>query len=318
MVRLQFTLDLSYDVGGRSDFLFNIAAARTPYQQVLAERFDVNRPTTNAWFNEPHFGNRLLRLGADAGPLNIAYSVTVDIRHAFGEPNTIPESHVSDIPPEVLPFLFASRYCQSDRLVEFAHAEFGKLPSGYMRVEAIREWVYRHVKFMVGASNTSTGALDTLADSRGVCRDFAHLMIALCRAINIPARFVTGIDYGADPALGPVDFHAYVEAWLGGRWYIFDATGISPKTGLVRLATGRDAADVPFATMFGPVRAYAPKVSIVAIEDATNGLVLPQHTDLAVSTAGSEEEQAHVQGVNQDSNLVPFPGAFERGVRQYG
>lgn len=170
---------------------------------------------------------------------------------------------------------------------------------------------------MVGTSNTATGALDTLADRKGVCRDFAHLMIALCRAINIPARFVTGIDYGADPALGPCDFHAYVEAWLGGRWYIFDATGISPKTGLVRLATGRDAADVPFATMFGPVRSYAPKVSIVAIDDPANGFMLPHRTEQAVSTAGLADERPQLQDVSQDANRS-YPPSGEMNARQYG
>lgn len=313
MVRLQFSFELSYDVAGPSDFLFNLAAARTPAQNVVDERLDINRRANAVWFSEPHFGNRLLRMGVDAGPLRIGYGATVDIRHRFVDPSTIGESHVSQIPGEILPFLHASRYCQSDQLVELAHGEFGRLAPGYGRVDAIRDYVFQHVKFMVGASNTATGALDTLADRRGVCRDFAHLMIALCRAINIPARFVSGIDYGADPALGPVDFHAYVEAWLGGRWYIFDATGISPKTGLVRLATGRDAADVPFATMFGPVRSYAPNVSIVAIDDPANGFMLPARTDQAVSTAGPGEA---LQDVNQHSSRSQ--AVSERNLQQYG
>jgi transglutaminase-like putative cysteine protease len=318
MVRMQFDIGLSYDVAGPADFLFNIAAARTSHQQLLAERLDVNRPTSHSWFNEPHYGNRLLRLATGAGLLQVRYAATVDISHVLAEPGALVESHVSDIPPDVLPFLFASRYCQSDRLVEFAHAEFGRIAPGYGRVEAIRQWVNHHVKFMVGASNTSTGALDTLADRRGVCRDFAHLMIALCRAINIPARFATGIDYGADPSLGPVDFHAYVEAWLGGRWYIFDATGISPVTGLVRLATGRDAADVPFATMFGPVRAYAPTVSIVAIEDLANGIGIPEPTTMAVSTSSPPDYQPTMQNTTQGDNLVQFPGSVGHSARQFG
>ncbi len=318
MIRLQFTIDLSYDVNGSSDFLFNMAAARTPQQTVVAERLDINRQAAVTWFSEPHYGNRLLRVGVDGGPLQITYAATVDINALVSDPAGINESHVRDLPGDVIPYLYASRYCQSDRLVEFAHAEFGSLPPGYARVQAIRDWVNHHVKFMIGTSTTSTGALDTLADRKGVCRDFAHLMVALCRAINIPARFVTGIDYGADPSLGPCDFHAYVEVWLSGRWYVFDATGISPRTGLVRLATGRDAADVPFATMFGPVRSYAPRVSIVAVDDPRNGFELPQRSNLAVSTAGPREESRPSQNVNQDSNLIPFPTDFERAARQYG
>jgi transglutaminase-like putative cysteine protease len=94
--------------------------------------------------------------------------------------------------------------------------------------------------------------VDTLRDGCGVCRDFAHTFIAYCRALNYPSRFCTGVDYGADPALGPPDFHAYAEVQMGGHWYLFDATGISPITGLIRIGTGRDAADVSFATIFGP------------------------------------------------------------------
>ena len=111
-------------------------------------------------------------------------------------------------------------------------------------------------------------------------------MIAFCRALNYPSRFVTGIDYGADPALGPPDFHAYVEVFVGDDWYMFDPTGISPITGLLRIGTGRDAADVSFATIFGPVRTVMPRVVIEADDDPANGFTLPVHTELAISTAG--------------------------------
>ena len=111
-------------------------------------------------------------------------------------------------------------------------------------------------------------------------------MIALCRAVNIPARFVTGIDYGAAPELGLPDFHAYVEVFLGGRWYLFEPTGISFPTGLVRIGTGRDAADVAFATMFGSVKSFAPVITIDAVNDPINGFTLPSASPDAVSTHG--------------------------------
>src|SRR6185436_9685670 len=123
--------------------------------------------------------------------------------------------------------------------------------------------------------NSSTSAVDTLTEQVGVCRDFAHLMIALCRAINIPARFVTGIDYGADPALGPTDFHAYVEVYLGDRWYMFDPSGVAIPMGFVRLGTGRDAADTSFATIFGSVQSASPIINIEAIVDTANSYVMP-------------------------------------------
>ena len=141
------------------------------------------------------------------------------------------------------------------------------------------------LKFQVGASSSSTSAIETLRDGAGVCRDFAHTMIAYCRALNYPARFVTGVDFGADVSLGPADFHAYVEVFVGDDWYLFDPTGISPVTGLLRIGTGRDAADVSFATIFGPVRTGMPRLSITADEDPSNGFSIPAHTDLAVSTA---------------------------------
>ncbi len=118
----------------------------------------------------------------------------------------------------------------------------------------------------------------------GVCRDFAHLMIALCRAVNIPARFATGTDYGADPALGPPDFQAYVEVYLGDRWYIFDPSGTAIPMGFVRFGTGRDAADVAFATIFGGVRSRAPLIRALAAEDASQGIVPPHHCTEALST----------------------------------
>ncbi|HTD91077.1 MAG TPA: transglutaminase family protein [Burkholderiales bacterium] len=138
--------------------------------------------------------------------------------------------------------------------------------------------------FLSGSSNESASAVDTLIEQVGVCRDFAHLMIALCRAVNIPARFVTGIDYGADPAMGPTDFHAYVEVFMGGRWYLFEPTGVSPPMGLVRIGTGRDAADVSFATLFGTITSTAPLIHIDAIEDPANGFVQPRHSTEALST----------------------------------
>jgi transglutaminase-like putative cysteine protease len=196
----------------------------------------------------------------------------------------IGEVPVSNLPASVLPYIYPSRYCQSDRLRRYAMREFGHLRQGYWRVKAIQDWVRERTMFLSGSSTNTTSAIDTLVEQVGVCREFAHLMIALCRAVNIPARFVTGIDYGADPALGPTDFHAYVEAYLGGRWYLFDPTGVSPPTGLVRIGTGRDAADVSFATMFGDVRSSAPLICIDAVNDPDNGYHQPIYGQDAVSS----------------------------------
>jgi transglutaminase-like putative cysteine protease len=194
---------------------------------------------------------------------------------------------VRQMPLDVMAYIYPSRYCQSDRLLKFAINEFGHLWQGHSRVQAIQAWVQKHVTFTSNTSNSNTSAVDTLIEQVGVCRDFAHLMIALCRAVNIPARMATGTDFGADPALGPPDFHAYVEVYLSDRWYIFDPSGTSIPMGFMRIGTGRDAADVAFATIFGNVQSQAPLIRTRAIEDAARGFELPWHCTEALSTAGA-------------------------------
>lgn len=289
-VRLRFSIDLSYEVlAAGSDFIFNVQAARTTSQLVLQEKLDVSQPVALNAYIDPSTSTRYLRLRANAGPLRVHYDATVDIAHYRGLPDALPEVAIPDLPGHVLPYLFPSRYCQSDRLNTFAMSQFGSLWQGYSRVEAIRAWVQNHVAFTSNSSSGTTSACDTLLEKRGVCRDFAHLMIALCRAVNIPARFVSGIDYGADPALGPTDFHAYVEVYVGHRWYLFDPSGTAIPMGFVRFATGRDAASAAFATMFGGVSSSAPVISIEALPDDSGNLVLPEHISDALSTAGIED-----------------------------
>ena len=289
MIRLDFSISLWYEIADQaSDFIFNIHAARTDHQTVVTELLEIEPAQGADVYPDPVSGTRFMRLRAGPGLLAIRYAAIVDIDHHVGTSNAIGEVPIGLLPPSVLPYVYPSRYCQSDRLTRFATREFGHLRMGHSRVLAIQEWVRARTTFTSGSSNGSTSAVDTLIEQVGVCRDFAHLMIALCRALNIPARFVTGIDYGADPAMGPTDFHAYVEVFIGGRWYLFDPTGVSPPMGLVRIGTGRDAADVSFATMFGAVRSSAPLIRIEAVDDAANGFVLPWHcTDPLSSIATS-------------------------------
>jgi transglutaminase-like putative cysteine protease len=285
MVRLEFSIALRYQISGPSDFIFNLHAAETGAQRIVSERVESNVPVVPVICTDPHYGNRLMRMKAADGELDIRYEATVDIEHFVADRESLDEVPVDHLPSDVLSYLLPSRYCQSDQMTSISCWEFGHLPKGYTRVEAIARWVRQRTRFEPGTSTSGTTALDTLTDQRGVCRDYAHLMIALCRSLNIPARFVTGIDYGADPALGPPDFHAYVEAYLGNRWYLFDPTGISPTTGLLRIGTGRDAADASFATLFGSVRCGMPVVSIRSIVDPAQGIAAPEPTDMAVSTA---------------------------------
>ncbi|HET9821486.1 MAG TPA: transglutaminase family protein [Burkholderiaceae bacterium] len=287
MIRLRIALELGYDVGEHGcDFVFNIHAARTPRQLIVQEALDLSPALPSAVETDAATGNRYLRLTAPAGPLLVRYGATIELQHYRAAPASLFEVPVARLPLAVLRYVYPSRYCQSDRLHRFAMREFGHLPKGHARVQAIRDWVLRRTTFTANSSTSDTSAIDTLLGTVGVCRDFAHLMIALCRAINIPARFATGIDYGADPALGPPDFHAYVEVYLGGRWVLFDASGTAIPMGLVRLGTGRDAADVAFATIFGTVRSQAPRIAIEAVAGDDGRLELPQHCDEALSTDG--------------------------------
>lgn len=286
VIKLKLALELNYEIAAPGcDFIFNIHAAQTPCQAIAAENLLLSQALSSNIYCDPETGNRYLRVGAHSGPLKVQYAATVALTHFMTPPPQLMEVPIARLPGSVLHYIYPSRYCQSDRLHKLAIREFGHLWQGYSRVQAIQDWVRNRVTFKSGASNASTSAIDTLVDQEGVCRDFAHLMIALCRAVNIPARFATGIDYGADPALGPTDFHAYVEVYLGNRWYIFDPSGVAMPMGFVRFGTGRDPADTAFATLFGTVTSSSPMIQIEAIIDESNQCYLPYHCAEALSTS---------------------------------
>jgi transglutaminase-like putative cysteine protease len=211
MVRIHLAIDLNYQVNPPSaDFIFNIQAALSPQQTVVWEELQVSQPVPLVMHTDAPTRNRTLRLTAGPGPLQVRYRATLDIRHHVAAPETVFETPVAQLPTDALLYIYPSRYCQSDCVTALANSLFGQMPQGYGRVLAIKDWVQSQVTFQSNTSNSMTSALDTLNDHKGVCRDFAHLMITMCRALNIPARFTTAIDFGADPALGPTDFHAYV------------------------------------------------------------------------------------------------------------
>jgi len=297
MIRFDLSITLDYTVLASTDFVFVVQPTSTPYQRVTWEALatEPELPVNAEIHGSP--ANRHLRIHAEPGPFRLRYDAIVDLVHHFALPADLREVPIAELPAPVLQYIYPSRYCQSDQLLEAARREFGTMEPGYARVEAIRQWVQDRTKFQVGSSHGGTSALDTFSCGTGVCRDFAHLMISMCRALNIPARFATGVDYGADPALGPTDFHCYVEAYLGDRWYIFDPSGISPRMGLIRIGTGRDASDVAFATIFGTVQWTMPRISIRAEGDEANGIAPPVRHDYAVSTdsASLEPDEAVTQ-----------------------
>lgn len=285
-VVLRYEVELAYEVrGGVADFIFNVQAASTPRQWVLWESLATTQLVRLDEYVDPSSAGRFLRLRAHPGELVLRYAALVQLQHHRQAPGELQEIWLPNLPGPVLPFLYPSRYCESDKLNAFAMAQFGSLWQGHSRVQAICDWVQQHVTFLSGSSSGTTSAVDTLRERRGVCRDFAHLMIALCRAVNIPARFTTGLDYGADPALGPPDFHAYVEVYLSGRWYLFDPSGTAIPMGFVRLASGRDAADTAYASIFGDVVPGRRVLGIHAAAGADGVIREPYRTSDALSTS---------------------------------
>ena len=284
MVQIALEVTLAYEVKhpAGADFVFNIHPAITAHQAVTDERLHISQGVVPQFAMEQGTGSRFMRLHANAGPLVVRYGATVTIEHHLAEPDALKEVPVRCLPLEVMPYVYPSRYCESDRLLKLAFTEFGGLWPGYSRVLAIQHWVQSRVSFVSNTSTSTTSALDTVLDQVGVCRDFAHLMIALCRALNIPARIATGTDYGASEALGPPDFHAYVEVYLSDRWYLFDPSGTGIPMGFVRIGTGRDAADVAYATIFGAVESKAPLVRAEA--SRASAFTVPRHCREALST----------------------------------
>jgi transglutaminase-like putative cysteine protease len=249
---------LNYQVRQPAHLCFNVEAARWPTQDIVGEQLSV-WPEVALRAYEDGEGNRFFRFDALPGPLQVRYKADVEVHCAdLAEP--LPEEPVSRLPDGLLRYLMPTRFCESDMLCGFARERFGHLPPGLSRVRHIVDWIHRTLEYRVGSTGPTTTAREALTQRAGVCRDFAHVGITLCRALNIPARLVAGYVWFDEP---PQDFHAVFEAWLGGRWVMFDATGMAPVDRLVRIGTGHDAKDVAFSTIFGDVQMTDKRVSVL-------------------------------------------------------
>ena len=203
---------------------------------------------------EDTFGNVCTRFAIPAGDIRLHNTFLIE---DSGAPDPVcleaRQAPVEDLPPEVLRYLLASRYCETDLLSNTAFRMFGNTTPGWPRVQAICNWVHQHVVFGYSFARATKSAVEVLAERKGVCRDFQHLAIAFCRCMNIPARYATGYlgDIGVPVADSPMDFSAWFEVYLEGRWWTFDARHNQPRIGRVLMAVGRDAADVAITTSFG-------------------------------------------------------------------
>ena len=209
------------------------------------------------------YGNACRRFVAPQGDFRILYDAMIEDSGEPDEVNALArETPVEDLPDDVLGYLLGSRYCETDHLSDLAWSLFGHMPSGWARVQAIVDYVHNRLSFGYGYARSTRTAAQAHEEQVGVCRDFAHLAITLCRCMNIPARYVNGYlgDIGVPEDPAPMDFSAWIEVFLDGRWYTFDPRHNIPRTGRVVIARGRDATDVPLLHSFGPHRLSMFKV----------------------------------------------------------
>ncbi len=206
-------------------------------------------------------GTRLLR-GELEGEIDVAYTALVDVTPRIEIPGDARQHRWDELPPATLDYLLPSRFCPSDKFGRFVAREFDSDAPGGTRVAAILDWIHAEVDYLHGVSDAETTAERTFVDRAGVCRDFTHLGITLCRAANIPARAVGAYAWRLEPA----DFHAVLEVYLAGQWWLADPTRLAPGDGLIRIATGRDAADIAFLTTGGAARQIAITVSVARLD----------------------------------------------------
>ena len=253
-MKIRIGYEISYQSAGRTPMLLMLSVhpSRLP-DLLIPQRLDFDPPIPATGYRDC-YGNICTRIVAPEGRLTISADMVVADP---GTPDTIepqaPQHPVEYLPEEALLFLLGSRYCETDRLSDIAWSLFGTVSPGWARVQAIVDFVHEHIVFGYEHARPTKTAWEAYHERCGVCRDFTHLAITLCRCMNIPARYCTGylgdIGVPSDPA--PMDFSAWFEVYLGSGWYTFDARHNQPRIGRILIARGRDAADVPISTAFG-------------------------------------------------------------------
>ncbi|MGJ0239512.1 transglutaminase-like domain-containing protein [Novosphingobium fluoreni] len=247
-MKLAISTELDYDVPEDADLLLQLEAAIIPEQRVISAHIDL--PPVQHFARIPGhdtIGDRLwLRM---QGHLRVRYNAVVEINRLTADIASLRAVPPHRLPGETIEYILPSRYCDSDEFQPIVAELFGHLEGG-ARIAAMQDWIYRHITYEAGSSTSSTEAMDTYNGRRGVCRDFAHLMITMARASAIPARFCSVYGLGVEPQ----DFHAVAEVFLDNTWYMVDATGMSSPDMMAKIGVGRDAADVSFLTSFGDVQ----------------------------------------------------------------
>ena len=269
LIRLAYDIQFDLPAPAAMIALLNVHPSRA--QDLLEPDEMQTEPALPITSYTDGFGNRCSRIVAPAGQLRLSSSTLIQ---DSGLPDPVNfsarEIPVGDLPNDVLPYLLNSRYCEVDRFTSIAYELFGQVAPGWNRVQYICDWVHNHVTFNYQHARPTKSALDVYTERVGVCRDFQHLAVTFCRAMNIPARYATGYlgDIGV-PVRLPMDFSAWFEAWLDGRWWSFDARNNVPRIGRILMATGRDTSDVAMTTAFG--RADLTYFYVVTEEETNSG-----------------------------------------------
>jgi transglutaminase-like putative cysteine protease len=270
-MQIRVGYELIYDCPQPTPMILTLSIHYTRASDIVVPDLMTTDPRVPVSAYRDGFGNWCTRIVAPPGRIRIASTGVV---RDTGEPDEVAASAsqhpVQNLPEETLVFLLGSRYCETDLLSQAAWDLFGHSPLGWPRVQAICDFVHGHITFGYEHAHPSKTAAQVFAERRGVCRDYAHLAIAFCRCMNIPARYCTGYlgDIGVPPPYGPMDFSGWFEAYLGGRWYTFDARNRIPRIGRVLIARGRDAADVAISSTFGPNTLASFKVYTDEITEA--------------------------------------------------
>ncbi len=259
-MRLSIEVELDYYFDGPTDVLLTVEAAQLPDQILVEDRLSIDgvgplRPIAG----EDGIGRRTW-MEAQGG-FHAGYRATIDVERAEPSLDALPAAALRELPPEVIPYLWPSRYCEADRFEDFVTREFGAVEGG-TKVAMMSDWIHRQLDYRPGSSDSTTTAADTFVSRSGVCRDYAHLLAAFSRAAGVPARLVSAYGWKVDPP----DFHALVEVWLGGAWQLVDPSRLAPVESVVRICVGRDATDIAFMTSFGPAEMKAQSVRVVRLD----------------------------------------------------
>lgn len=244
-MRVRIEAELDYHFPQAADVLLEMEAARLPDQKLIEDRLTVGTatPLTPVAGNDG-IGRRTWTRAE--GRFTARYTATVDIEREAADLASMNIVPLRELPGEAIQYLWPSRYCRSEKLQDFAREQFASEQGG-ARIHAMAAWTAGNLDYQPGCSDSGTTAHDTFQQRKGICRDFAHVMICFARALDVPARMVSAYAWGLEPP----DFHAVVEVYLDGGWQLVDPTGLAPVEGLVRIGVGRDATDVSFMTVFG-------------------------------------------------------------------